>query len=171
MKLNVCFNSTETDLPVCLNSDYDVALDMGSVMEVTTSDHNELRNRDLPDQHPIDAITGLREAINSIPEVLYDTTANWNSYIDYIPPRGAIIVYSDYAYVPGAEVPNFKIGDGLAYLVDLPFVEDDLRYEFNEHIHDNTVHITAAERANWNNKVSCSVSQISGDEYLLTFSV
>ncbi len=27
-------------------------------------DHNKLFNRDLPDQHPIDAITGLREAID-----------------------------------------------------------------------------------------------------------
>lgn len=30
-----------------------------------TKDHNQLDNRDLPDQHPISAITGLEEALNS----------------------------------------------------------------------------------------------------------
>lgn len=32
--------------------------------ETSTRRHEELINRDLPDQHPIDAITGLREALN-----------------------------------------------------------------------------------------------------------
>ena len=33
---------------------------------VPTNNHNELYNRDLPDQHPIDAITGLREALDNV---------------------------------------------------------------------------------------------------------
>lgn len=33
-------------------------------LDVVNSDHNVLLNRDLPDQHPIEAITGLREALN-----------------------------------------------------------------------------------------------------------
>ena len=32
--------------------------------ETSTRRHEELINRDLPDQHPIDAITGLREALD-----------------------------------------------------------------------------------------------------------
>lgn len=32
--------------------------------EPSTRDHDRLYNRDLPEQHPIDAITGLREALN-----------------------------------------------------------------------------------------------------------
>lgn len=32
--------------------------------ETSTKDHDKLNNRDLPEQHPIDAITGLREALN-----------------------------------------------------------------------------------------------------------
>lgn len=34
--------------------------------EVTTSDHNELLNRDLPEQHPIRAIIGLEKELMSI---------------------------------------------------------------------------------------------------------
>ena len=33
---------------------------------LSTRDHNKLINRDLPDQHPIDAITGLREALDNV---------------------------------------------------------------------------------------------------------
>ena len=33
---------------------------------VGTRDHNKLYNRDLPDQHPIEAITGLREALDNV---------------------------------------------------------------------------------------------------------
>ena len=36
---------------------FDAAL--GETIRVSTSDHAELLNRDLPDQHPIEAITGL----------------------------------------------------------------------------------------------------------------
>lgn len=34
--------------------------------ETGTKDHTQLVNRDLPDQHPIDAITGLREALDNV---------------------------------------------------------------------------------------------------------
>lgn len=34
--------------------------------ETGTNDHTQLANRDLPDQHPIDAITGLREALDNV---------------------------------------------------------------------------------------------------------
>jgi hypothetical protein len=34
--------------------------------ETSTRRHEELINRDLPDQHPIDAITGLREAVDNV---------------------------------------------------------------------------------------------------------
>ena len=35
-------------------------------LNVINSDHNQLTNRDLPEQHPIDAITGLREALDNV---------------------------------------------------------------------------------------------------------
>ena len=169
MRLNVKFNSTDTNLPVGFNSDNDINLNLGSVMEIETGDHRKLLHRDDADQHPIGAITGLQDIVSNIPVVLCDTTANWRTYIDYVAPKGAIVIYSDYATVDDKPVPNIKIGDGLAYLIDLPYVNDDLREALLQHINDATAHITAAERAKWNNKVSCSVSQIGADEYLLIF--
>lgn len=35
-------------------------------IKVTTNKHNDLLNRDLPNQHPIEAITGLKEELLSI---------------------------------------------------------------------------------------------------------
>lgn len=35
-------------------------------LNVINSDHNQLTNRDYPDQHPISAITGLQEILNRI---------------------------------------------------------------------------------------------------------
>lgn len=40
------------------------AIDAELKLDVVNYDHNVLLNRDLPDQHPIGAITGLREALD-----------------------------------------------------------------------------------------------------------
>lgn len=68
MKLNVRFN-TEHDLHFCFNGDNDFRVDMGSVIEVKENDHDKLINRDLPDQHPISAITGLQDILDNIPTI------------------------------------------------------------------------------------------------------
>lgn len=68
MKLNVKFDS-ENDLHFCFNGDNDFGLDMGSVIEIKENDHNKLINRDLTDQHPIIAITGLQDILDNIPTI------------------------------------------------------------------------------------------------------
>lgn len=97
-----------------------------------------------------------------------DTTANWSLRTTFIPMDGEIIVYSDYATVNGVNVPNFKIGDGLAYVVDLPFVNDDIRETLTSHINNNTRHITAQERTFWNNKVTTDDVDIENERLILT---
>lgn len=88
-----------------------------------------------------------------------DTTAHWNDAVTFVPLKGEVIVYSDYATetVNGVlvDVPNFKVGDGMAYVPDLPFVNDDLRETLSMHLLDTSAHITSAERAFWNAKVRC----------------
>lgn len=101
-----------------------------------------------------------------------DTTANWANALGFIPLKGEIIVYSDYSQVDDGNggtvsVPNFKVGDGLAYCVDLPFVSDDLRESLSAHILDRTAHITDEERQFWNNKVRCYMDTINDEEEYL----
>jgi len=71
-----------------------------------------------------------------------------------------LVVYTDYQQKINPEtgatvyIPNFKIGDGNAYLVDKPFVGDDIRDLLEEHIEDAGLHIQPGERDFWNNKLN-----------------
>lgn len=97
-----------------------------------------------------------------------NTTAEWNSKPTYIPRRGEIIVYSDHDTVieDGVEklVPGIKIGDGMAYCIDLPFVTDALAKRLLGHINNSAIHVSAEDRAFWDNKLNCDVD---GEELYL----
>lgn len=52
-----------------------------------------------------------------------NTTETWDKMTEYIPPAKTLIVYSDHTILEdGTVIPGVKIADGLAYVVDLPFV-------------------------------------------------
>lgn len=98
--------------------------------------------------------------------VSIDTTANWNAKLGFVPQKGEIVVYSDHGILnPGTEdevlVPAIKIGDGNAYLIDLPFVGDDVTAELvsliEDHIRNTSIHVTPAEKAFWNDKLNYDV--------------
>ena len=63
-----------------------------------------------------------------------------------------LVVYTDFSSYEDAEtgeihyIPGFKIGDGNAYLIDKPFLSDDIRMTLINHINNGTIHITAEER-------------------------
>ncbi len=85
------------------------------------------------------------------------STEEWQSKIGYIPKKGDIILYTDKTVINSTTtVPGIKIGDGLAYGIDLPFVGDDIAADLLSHINNTTVHITATERTKWNGKLNCN---------------
>jgi len=94
-----------------------------------------------------------------------DTTAAWNANRDFIPLKGELIVYADYEMKDSMPVPNFKVGDGDAYLIDLPFVDAVTRDRLNAHILDDSRHLRAGEREFWNNK---SRSYVEDNTLILT---
>lgn len=114
---------------------------------------------------------GLMSIIDKIKldnlNVYCGTTAEWGADISFVPAKGAIIIYSDYSSRTDPDtqvttyIPNLKIGDGNAYLVDLPFVETITRDEvlsfIQLHASDFDLHTTAAEKAFWNNKLNYSL--------------
>lgn len=79
------------------------------------------------------------------------TTAEWNSRPSLISEKGALYIYTDYQNVDGMDVPGFKLGDGKAYLIDMPFTDSVMQ----DHIRNTIVHITQEEREFWNDKVRC----------------
>ena len=104
-----------------------------------------------------------------------DTTVNWNNARGFIPLEGELIVYNDYAtirkIVNGNEqdvvVPAIKIGDGRAYVQDLPFVNDELRDQILNHINNPEIHVTMAEKLFWNNKLNVDDSSEVVNEALI----
>lgn len=101
--------------------------------------------------------------------IYYDTTANWNAQAGMISEEGAIYIYSDYSTdIHGNPIPCMKIGDGLAYLIDLPFSSQDLTEALFNHINDSTLHITQQERQFWSNKVTSVVDDTDPENLILT---
>ncbi len=87
-------------------------------------------------------------------DIEVNTTAYWNSLPEYVPSYGNIIIYTDKSVKDGVNIPGIKIGDGVAYCIDLPFVGDDTLYTLTTHINNTSMHITDAERTFWNNKLN-----------------
>lgn len=106
----------------------------------------------------------------SLPElglrgIYYDTKANWNAQSSLIGEAGYLYIYSDYQTITDQQgnpiqVPGIKVGDGVSYLIDSPFMSDVIMESILNHINDTVVHITAQEREFWNNKVT---GFLSGD--------
>lgn len=107
----------------------------------------------------------IKNYIEEQRQVFYGTVAYWNGQPNFIGKRGSIYVYSDYKKnEQNQDIAGIKIGDGLAYLIDAPFVEE-LLYD---HIEDNIRHITQAEREFWNNKVRCYMTNVDSDTLIFT---
>lgn len=82
-------------------------------------------------------------------QVLFNTTAGWNAQPTLQSQVNTIYVYTDYRTVNNQNVAGIKVGDGNAYLIDIPFTDAIA----TAHISDSTRHITQAERDAWNSKV------------------
>lgn len=105
------------------------------------------------DEHLV-SIQTLQDYLNANlnKQVLFGTKAEWDAQTTLISNANTLYVYTDHQLdSQGNKVAGIKVGDGLAYVVDLPFTDAVT----TEHIADNTRHVTQAERDSWNNKVRC----------------
>lgn len=94
-----------------------------------------------------------------------NTTKEWNKDISFISEKNVLYIYTDYKTITKDDkqfyIPGLKVGDGKAYLIDLPFLNsgggedvEKLQQELIDHINNATIHITASEREFWNNKLN-----------------
>lgn len=86
-------------------------------------------------------------------QVVSKTTAEWNAQPMLISAKDVIYVYTDYKIVDDQPVPNLKVGDGNAYLIDLPFIAAD--------------GVTEEQIAFWNNKVSVRLDELDAENMIL----
>ena len=136
----------------------------------TTVNYNSVRNKP--------SINGVELVGNVTTEDLYivseNTTAGWNENPQYLPKKGEICIYTDYYRVEddmGNEIvyPAIKIGDGNAYLIDIPFADEGSRYqilqELRAHEANASIHVSQQDRDFWNNKLNYNCD---GEELILT---
>lgn len=101
----------------------------------------------------------------TVNNVLVNTTEEWNSQSSLIGKKGVVYIYTDRSINDqGQPIPGFKVGDGLAYLIDLPFNDDIMM----THINDSSIHITEEERLFWNNKVTAHLNPFNVEELIIT---
>lgn len=97
-------------------------------------------------------------------KVYYDTEENWATKTTMQSEPGILYVYTDHQSLDGRDIPGIKIGDGNAYVVDLPFIDD----VYAQHIINTTLHVTQSEKDFWNNKVTCFIDPTKSDKLIFT---
>lgn len=99
-------------------------------------------------------------------KVYSKTKEEWNSQRDLISEKNVFYVYTNYKTTDeGKNIPGLKIGDGLAYIIDLPFTavgEQDLTQVF-QHIRNAAIHVSAEDRQTWNSAVETVNNKVSVD--------
>lgn len=96
-----------------------------------------------------------------------NTEEYWNSQVDLIGEANHLYIYTDHSQIDGHNIPALKVGDGLGYLIDAPFIDSDAATLYH-HIRDLGIHITDEERAFWNDKVTCYLSLLDGENVVFT---
>lgn len=84
-----------------------------------------------------------------------NTTQGWAEKTTEVSVLNTVYIYTDREIIERdnkiIKVPGIKIGDGLAYVVDLPFIT-----------------VTQAERDFWNNKVRCLLDTRDSENLIFT---
>lgn len=102
-------------------------------------------------------------------QILSNTTEGWNNQRDLVSTARTIYIYLDHQTETDETgntiyIPGFKVGDGMAYLIDLPYT-DDLMVK---HMADQSIHVTPEEKTFWNNKVRTYYSTVKNDTLVFT---
>lgn len=111
-----------------------------------------------------DMLDYLSQAVSaSGAKIYYDTSENWAQKTSLVSEKGSIYVWSDKYSSGGIPVPAMKVGDGLAYVVDLPFSSEPI----DDHINNMMVHLSERDRWKLENSVCAEMSQVDQEELKL----
>lgn len=162
--INVRFSSSDK-VKVQTDGGSSAKVNLGGYKVVREYDYEKLKNRPSINSILLEGNISLQQL--GLRAVYYDTTAAWNSMPSMVGEEGAIYIYSDHQEIIDElgnkyYIPGIRIGDGKAYLIDLPFLSDALTEAFYDHITNTSIHISAEERDFWNNKVS---SYLDADDH------
>ena len=123
-----------------------------------TQNYNELSNK--PSINGVELIGNKDSSDLGVLSYNHATTAEWNARPNYVPRNNEICIYDDYRIITDNEgnqdiVKGIKIGDGNAYLIDLPFITDGINDSLSDHINNTSIHTNSMEKTVWNSKLNC----------------
>ena len=85
-------------------------------------------------------------------QVLFNTTDGWDVQLRPQSEPNTLYIYTDHQIdSQGNKIAGIKVGDGNAYVCDLPFIDAIC----TEHMANTTIHVTASDRTRWDEKVRC----------------
>lgn len=136
--------------------------------------YNSLRNK--PEINSVPLVGNISLQQLNLQAIYYDTKEKWNENPLLISEKGAVYIYSNYKKNDqDIFIPGIKIGDGLAYLIDLPFVTDSMSESIlsitqilNTHTNNDSIHVSPEDRIFWDNKVTASLSEANPEELVLS---
>lgn len=135
-------------------------LELNTPIYFSENDYNNLMHK--PSINGVILHGNLTSEDLFLPKESVNTTEYWNLHIDYVPDRGEIVIYSNKTTINGVNYPGIKIGDGNAYLIDLPFVGDDAFLQLftmiADHINNSSIHVTPEQKERWDNKLNYSIT-------------
>ena len=103
--------------------------------------------------------------IASASSIVSGTTSYWQTHGNVVSTKDVLYVYTDWKKnSSNQDIPGIKVGDGLAYIVDLPFT-DEL---WAAHVMDTLLHVSASDRTNWDSKVRCYMDSTDLEKLVFT---
>lgn len=116
--------------------------------------------------------TTLNSRMTNYAKIYYNTTEGWNSQKQLVGELCSFYVYTDHTVtVDGEKKPAIKIGDGQAYLIDLPYISTDLTEliaRIENHINNTIIHVSEEDRMFWNNKCSVIEDEVPNEHLIFT---
>ena len=97
--------------------------------------------------------------------IVSGTVSYWQTHGNVISTKDVLYIYTDWKQdAEGKNIPGIKVGDGLAYISDMPFT-DEL---WAAHVMDSLIHVSAEDRANWNSKIRCYIDPNNTENIIFT---
>jgi len=158
------FNTTTTILAIPDSIKVEQYIDPGEMEDIIArvlkevTDYVEEKEQEI-DEYISDALEEAKQELLDFNNIHQGTSDYWNAQPTLIGQKDHIYVYTD--------LDKIKIADGLAYLIDQPFVNSQEATALQNHILDKIRHITGEERAIWNHKVSVRIDPENPERLIL----
>ena len=160
MALFKVFRGTSINLPAKLHDGYAYLTTDDGKFYIDTANKRILINPDTSSAQKISYSNGgVLTNVGAVLDSLLQSSASIETHTsnEWAGDAGRVIssAHTFYIYDDGhGSVPRIKMGDGLAYISDLPFLDEGIWDELSSHINNSDIHVTLNDKLSWWNKLN-----------------